>query len=105
MRIATGDELDAFLQQHPHIELLELMMPNINGFLRCKRIHRREFSTLFGSGLKMPVSVPLLGARGDLYDGLAPELVAGDPDRALLPLSGTLATIPWLNSPTAQVPR
>ena len=68
MNIADQTDIDAFLERHPDIQMLELLMPDINGMLRCKRIHRREFSSLFGHSLKAPLSVPLLGIRGDLYD-------------------------------------
>jgi glutamine synthetase len=103
MDAADKSEIDAFLEEHPEIQMLELMMPDINGILRCKRIHRREFPALFGHSFKVPLSTPFLGILGDLYDGLDDALIAGDPDQLLLPVSGTLAPIPWLESPTAQV--
>jgi len=103
MNVADKSELDRFLQEHPEIEMLELLMPDINGLLRCKRIQRREFDSFFSHTLKAPITLPFLAIRGDLYDEADPELFAGDPDQLLLPISGTLATIPWMNSPTAQV--
>lgn len=104
MNLADNSDIDAFLQRHPDIQMLELLMPDINGMLRCKRIHRREFDSLFGHTLKAPLSVPLLGIRGDLYDdNMGQGILAGDPDQLLLPVAGTLATVPWLESPTAQV--
>jgi glutamine synthetase len=103
MDVADKAQLEAFLQSHPQIEMIELLMPDINGFLRCKRIQRREFDGLFSQSFKVPITVPFLGTMGDLYDGLDESLVAGDPDQLLLPVSGSLAPIPWLNSPTAQV--
>ncbi|AQA19587.1 glutamine synthetase [Halioglobus japonicus] len=104
MNNKTATEVDTFLEQHPDIQMLELLMPDINGILRCKRIHRREFDLLFDNKFKAPLSVPLLGMSGDLYDeGLDHSLLAGDPDQLLLPIPGTLARIPWLASSTAQV--
>ena len=104
MRLATEIDIDAFLSAHPDIQMLELLMPDINGILRCKRIHKREFSALFSHSMKAPLSVPLLGVRGDLYDDeMDQEKLAGDPDQLLLPLADSLAVIPWLSSPTAQV--
>jgi glutamine synthetase len=103
MDVADEAQIEAFLEEQPEIQMLELLMPDINGILRCKRIHRREFPSLFGHSLKVPFSTPFLGIQGDLYDGLDNTLVAGDPDQLLLPINGTLALIPWLESPTAQV--
>jgi glutamine synthetase len=104
MNIATQIEIDTFLAENPEIQMLELLMPDINGILRCKRIHRREFKALFNHVFKAPLSTPLLGITSDLYDAkLEHDLLAGDPDQLLLPISGTIAPIPWLDSPTAQV--
>ena len=103
MRIADKAELEAFLQRYPQTQMLEVLMPDANGLLRCKRIHQREFDSLFEGTFKAPTTVPFLGIRGDLYAGLDENLVAGDPDQLLLPLSGTLAPLPWVSSPTAQV--
>jgi glutamine synthetase len=103
MNIADQHELDDFLHAHPDVQMLELLFPDVNGILRCKRLHRREFSTLFEGQYKLPMSVPFLGILGDLYTGNDDSLFRGDPDILMLPLSGTLALVPWLGSPTAQV--
>lgn len=103
MDVADKAELEEFLQRYPGMEMLELLIPDANGLLRCKRIHRREYDALFGRTFKAPITMPFLGILGDLYDGLDPALVAGDPDQLLLPISGTLAPIPWMDSPTGQV--
>lgn len=103
MAIATTTELESFLERYPQTRTLEVLMPDINGILRCKRIDRCEFHTLFKGGLKCPISTPLLDCMSELPEGLDSATFAGDPDQVLLPISGTLAPVPWLNSPTAQV--
>ena len=104
MKIANLKDIEDFLKAEPDTQLLELLMPDINGIFRCKRIHRREFNALFEHSFKAPLSTPLLSITGELYvDQLDPMMFAGDPDQLLLPVSGSIATIPWLDSPTAQV--
>ncbi|MEM1114724.1 MAG: glutamine synthetase family protein [Pseudomonadota bacterium] len=104
MLYATPEDIAAFLDEYPETQMLELLMPDINGILRCKRIHRREFDILFKQRFKAPLSTPLLGISGAMYDDdFSQELLAGDPDQLLLPIAGTLAPIPWVNSPTAQI--
>ena len=103
MHVADTSELDQFLQRNPDIQMLELMMPDMNGIFRCKRIQRREFQLFFSGNLKGPITIPFLGIMGNLYDEQIPEAFTGDPDGLILPLSGTLARIPWLKSATAQV--
>jgi glutamine synthetase len=103
MKVATQEELDVFLEQNPKIQMLEVLMPDINGVLRCKRIHRREFGAMFSGGIKSPACLPLVNCKGDLAEELNSELFIGDPDQLIKPVSGSLALVPWLSSPTAQV--
>lgn len=103
MEFASAEELSVFLGQNPDIRLLEVLMPDLHGLLRCKRIQRAEFSALFAGRFSVPRTVPLLGIRGDMYDGVPQREIGGDPDQVLRPLSGTLARIPWYDVPIAQV--
>ncbi len=103
MQFAPRSELESFLSRNPDIQLLEVLMPDFNGLLRCKRIQRQEFAALFDRQFSVPRTVPLLAIRGDMYDGVDPAEVGGDPDQLLLPLAGTLARIPWYDTPVAQV--
>lgn len=103
MEFAQRSELDEFLSRHPDIQLLELLIPDMNGLLRCKRIQRKEFAGLFEGDFTVPRTVPFLGIRGDMYDGFEPSEFGGDPDQLMLPVAGSLARIPWIDSPVAQV--
>jgi hypothetical protein len=64
-------ELDGFLQANPSIQMLEVLMPDINGIFRCKRIHRSEFSALFEGTLKCPATQSLVTTMGE-YNHRAP---------------------------------
>lgn len=103
MNFAEPQELDDFLRAHPDTQMLELLMPDMNGLLRCKRIQRREFADFFAGAFSVPRTVPFLGVRGDMYGGQDQSVIGGDPDQTLRPVAGTLAPVPWLDSPTAQV--
>src|SRR5210317_922045 len=103
MQVATQGELDAFIAQYPDIQMLEVLMPDMNGIFRCKRIHRSEFQALISGSLKSVASQPLVTTMGEYSDEVDPKLVAGEPDKKLLPIAGSFAPIPWLTSPTGQV--
>ena len=103
MQVAAQSELDAFIAQYPDIQMLEVLMPDMNGIFRCKRIHRSEFQALFSGSLKSVASQPLVTTMGEYSDKVDPQLVAGEPDKKLLPIASTLAPMPWLASPTGQV--
>ena len=44
MQLANNEELDTFLKIHPSIKMMEVLMIDMNGIIRCKRIPRSEFS-------------------------------------------------------------
>ena len=60
MQVADKTELELFQQQHPEIAMLEVLMPDMNGIFRCKRIHSSEFDALFDGALKSPATQPLV---------------------------------------------
>ena len=103
MQFAPRSELESFLSRNPDIQLLEVLMPDFNGLLRCKRIQRQEFASLFEGQFTVPRTVPLLAIRGDMYTGVDLAEIGGDPDQPLLPVAGTLARVPWYDTPVAQV--
>jgi glutamine synthetase len=51
----------------------------------------------------VPRTVPLLGIRGDLYDGVPRASSAATRTSSCDPSAGTLARIPWYDTPVAQV--
>ena len=103
MNFAALEELEQFLTANPETQVLELLMPDLSGILRAKRIHRSEFERLFNGSFLTPRSAPLLGIRGDWYDEIPLAEMGGDPDQIIRPVAGTLALIPWYDSPVAQV--
>ena len=103
MQLANNDELDTFLKIHPSIKMMEVLMIDMNGIIRCKRIPRSEFVELFTEGLKSPASTVLLNVKGEFCDELDKADLDGDPDRLIRPIKNTLSIIPWLESETAQV--
>jgi glutamine synthetase len=103
MNFAALEELEQFLTANPETQVLELLMPDLSGILRAKRIHRSEFERLFSGSFLTPRSAPLLGIRGDWYDEIPLAEMGGDPDQIIRPVAGTLALVPWYDSPVAQV--
>jgi len=103
MTAGGSGEVEAFLQQYPDIAMLEVLMPDMNGIFRCKRIHRSEFQALFEGTLKCPATQALVTTMGEYDHQVDSRLVAGEPDFKVRPVSGTLAPVPWLESPTGQV--
>lgn len=100
---AETKELEAFLTGHPGIQTLEVLVPDLNGIIRGKRIPIDEARVLFGAGIKNCGGTPLMSCKGETIAELGLGTIDGDPDMIILPVSGTIAEVPWLKSPTGQV--
>jgi glutamine synthetase len=95
-------ELDDYLKQHPDTLFLEPLMPDINGILRGKRIGRNEFGNAFGNGLNVCGASTLMDSHGNTFSSIPYGENDGDPDVKAFAVPGTLATVPWARTPTAQ---
>lgn len=96
-------EAHAYLAQHPDLGSLEILSPDMNGILRAKRIPREEIDTFYSRGLTGPGTTTIMNTLGDCCEPLGLGTLDGDPDKAMHPVPGTLAPIPWLPSATHQV--
>ena len=63
------DEARSFLAAWPDTRTVELLLPDLNGILRGKRIGRRELLSLWRDGIAFPATGILLDSRGALIDG------------------------------------
>ena len=95
-------ELSLFLESHPSLETLELLVPDMNGIIRGKRINVDEADTLYENGLNFPAATHLLDSSGNVIDDLVLGTDDGDPDFTARPVENSLVMVPWLDNPTAQ---
>lgn len=103
MAWATLDEWQAFAGRHPDLKMFEVMMPDVNGILRCKRLCRDDMEGLFRGNQKSPVTLPMITPMGDYSSDIDADDMEGERDVRLAPIAGTLARVDWLASPTGQV--
>ena len=96
-------ELSDFLARYPDTRQLELLVPDMLGILRGKRVAANEFAKPFGKGVNFCGATVLLDAKGQTFDGIVNGGADGDPDAIASAVPGTLAPVPWAEAPTAQV--
>jgi glutamine synthetase len=96
-------ELAAYLGDYPNTTMLEIMLVDMNGIARGKRVPREEFEAFFAGKLSTCASTPLCNTLGDISELIGFGTVDGDPDDSVIPVSGSLSPVPWLASDTAQV--
>ena len=106
----TPDALDstlpdadaAVLSQLPDCELVDLLLPDMNGLLRGKRITRDALEKVYADGVCLPMSLIATDITGNTVEETGLGYDIGDEDRICRPIPGTLRSIPWQGRPMAQ---
>lgn len=98
----SRDELAGFLKKHPDVDVMELLVADLAGVLRSKRIRADEFTKVFENGFCMPGGTVLLSTLGDVVSGISFTADDGDPDIDARIVPGSLAPVPWASRPAAQ---
>jgi glutamine synthetase len=96
-------EVSEFLERHPDIEVVQLVITDLNGVARGKNIAREELAALFGPGRNVAGSILGLDVTGEDVEDTGLVWAVGDADQTCRPVAGTLARAAWLVRPTAQV--
>jgi len=100
---ALKQELQRYLEAHPETRYLETLVADMNGILRGKRAERHDFSKLFRNGMNLCAATAILDTRGHTFSSIPYGGADGDPDVKGIAVAGSLAPVPWVNLPTAQV--
>lgn len=97
-----SQELDQFLAQHPGLRFIDLLLHDLNGVDRGKRIDLASARSTFANGLLLPGSMFALDVPGHTIEATGLGFDEGDADRPCLPIVGTLVEVPWLDHGVAQ---
>ncbi|MFT4825553.1 MAG: glutamine synthetase [Halioglobus sp.] len=95
------DQVQAFLDEHPDIEVFEIMLPDIAGGLRGKWVTRDKIQKVFAGEIKLPLSALAFDVWG--RDVEAWVFNSGDGDGLCVADIRTLAPVPWLKRPIGQL--
>ena len=96
-------ELEALIEQYPDILTIDAMIPDLNGYIRGKRVPIEDALKIYTSGVQIPESVVLLDFFGESSDPIGRGFSDGDPDGTLRPIRGTTRYVPWGDGKKAQV--
>ena len=97
----SKQQLQSFLDEHPDIEVFEIMLPDVCGGLRGKWVTREKIHKVFEGEVKIPLSALAFDVWG--RDGEKWVFESGDGDGFCIPDMRTLVPVPWLKRPTGQV--
>jgi glutamine synthetase len=95
-------ELAGFLKKYPTTDVMELLIPDLAGVLRCKRVRAHEFAKVFDEGFYMPAGTVFLDTLGNTIPGIRFSSDDGDPDTRVRVVPGSLAPVPWARKASAQ---
>jgi glutamine synthetase len=94
---------EAFLAARPAVRVVDLLLADLCGVLRGKRVDHTDLSGVYERGMYLPGSMFALDVLGGTIQSTGLGFDEGDADRACLPVPGTLFPSPWLGPAVAQL--
>ena len=95
-------ELKKLLRAHPDTGTMELLIPDMHGVLKGKRIQARDFEKTCKDGFWFCGGTVLLTTLGQTVSGIPFGEDDGDPDIPCRLVPGSIAPVPWASKPMAQ---
>lgn len=92
----------AALAALPDCRAVDLLLPDMNGLLRGKRIERGALEKVFADGVCLPMSLIATDITGNTVEETGLGYDIGDEDRICRPVPGSLRPIPWQPRPMLQ---
>ena len=89
----NNDSLNAFLEQHPDIEVFQVILPDIAGGLRGKWVTRDKIHKVMAGGLKLPVTSLAFDVWGRDIEALVFDSGDGDGFAVFLQLARLLQVL------------
>jgi glutamine synthetase len=91
------------LQGLGDLELVDLLLPDMNGLLRGKRVTRDALEKVYRDGVCLPMSLIATDITGNTVEETGLGYDIGDEDRICRPVPGSLRPVPWAPKPMAQL--
>lgn len=98
MSSSNADEVNDFLEQNPDISSIDLLISDLNGVQRGKRIPRENLEKAWLDGIYLPASLFAIDTIGNTIEETGLGLEIGDSDRVCRAVPGTLMPTPWLRN-------
>ena len=95
-------ELRRLLKAQPDTVSIELLVADMHGFLKGKRIQAEDMQKVCNNGFSMCAGVVLLDGLGYTIPGFPFGEADGDPDKQCRLVPGSIAPVPWSERPMAQ---
>ncbi len=95
-------EIRALEKTHGRFESVDLLIPDLSGILKGKRVRRGEFEKCAKGGFVFCAGATMLNTLGEVTSGVPYGADDGDPDLPARLIPGSVAPVPWASRPMAQ---
>ena len=72
-RAVQLNEANAFLKEHPEVLYVDLLIADMNGVVRGKRIERTSLHKVYEKGINLPASLFALDINGSTVESTGPR--------------------------------
>jgi len=96
-------EAEEFLSNYPEIESIDLLISDLNGIARGKRVEHCAIKKIYQDGVNLPASIFSMNILGETVEPCGLGIDIGEPDMVCKPVANTLHVASWHQRPTAQV--
>lgn len=87
--------IERFIEQHPDVTSLDLILFDMNGVVRGKRVPITQLNKVLEQGICLPASVFALDICGETVEETGLGFEKGDGDRICRMVASSLTTTPW----------
>ena len=94
VELSNLEEFKSFINKHKKIKYLDVILGDLSGIIRGKRIPISDADKIFKSGVQFCYSTFLLDTSGYCPDADGRGFTDGDPDANYYPVKNTLSIIP-----------
>ena len=94
---------EAFLAARPAVRVVDLLLPDLCGVLRGKRVDKSDLPGVYQRGMFLPGSMFALDVLGGTIQTTGLGFDEGDADRACVPVPNSLFPSPWMGPSVAQL--
>ena len=88
-------QAESFLRSHPRPKDFDLLIADMNGVFRGKRVSREKLLKICREGMYMPASVFSMDVNGETMEETGFGISSGDSDRLCKGILDTLKSSPW----------
>ncbi|WP_424929231.1 glutamine synthetase family protein [Amaricoccus tamworthensis] len=100
----SGDDIAAFMAEHPQLRSVTVAVCDVNGAFRGKRLPLAQIEKIADGGFRMPLSAVTLDIWGRDIEGSALVFASGDADGVCSMTGRGVLLSTWLSEPTAMIP-